>query len=58
MDEFVQTLITGAPNLIVALWVIFWQSRRIERMESLLFTLVAECYNLPEGDENRDDGGS
>jgi len=48
VDEFVQTLVTGAPNLIIAIWVIAWMHRRIEARDKLLFDLLKQCYNLPD----------
>jgi len=53
MDEFVKSVITGAPNLIVALWVIWWLTRKIERSDALLIELVRQCYKLdePEGSD-------
>jgi len=33
MDELVTSLITGAPNLAVALLVLFWQHGRIKQLE-------------------------
>lgn len=39
MDDILQNLITGVPNLAVALLVLFWQQRRIDSLEKQLQTL-------------------
>lgn len=33
MDEFIQSLIVGAPNVAVALIVLYWQHKRIEALQ-------------------------
>jgi len=33
MDELAKTVILGAPNLVVALWTLFWCFRAIERKQ-------------------------
>jgi len=48
MDELLKTLVTGAPNLIIAIWVIGWMHRRIEARDRLLFDLLRQCYDLPD----------
>jgi len=47
MDDLLKSIILGAPNFGVALVVIIWASRLIERMvdaqEKLVTTLIATC---------------
>lgn len=54
MDEWVQSLITGAPNLAVALLVIYWQERRINRMEAHLRRLNEFLLRMPVDKEETD----
>ena len=56
MDEFVQGLITGAPNLAVALLILFWQQRRINKYEDEKQQLVEHLLQqLAERQANDDD---
>lgn len=42
MDELLKTLVTGAPNFVVAIAVIVWASRLIEKMVDAQLRLVDE----------------
>lgn len=50
MDEFIQGLITGAPNLAVALLVLWWQHRRINALQNHILEQNRRLLNMPEKD--------
>lgn len=54
MDELLSTLITGAPNLIVALAAIYWLSKRMDKMLDLLILLAKR--ELCDDDQSFIDG--
>lgn len=35
VDELIKQVVLGAPNLAVALAILYWQSRRLDRMIDL-----------------------
>jgi len=52
MDELIKVLITGAPNFLVAIAVIVWASRLIEKMvdaqQRLIDQLILKCDQVYE----------
>jgi len=60
MDEFWQTVIVQAPNVLVAMVVLYWMSRTIERLlavqERLIDTLISvrAQEKAPTGQEETD----
>lgn len=56
MDDLVTSLITGAPNLAVALLVLFWQHGRIKQLEDEKQQLVEHLLDqLANRDADDDD---
>jgi len=58
MDELLKTLITGAPNLFVAIWVIWYDKRLIDRFLAQQDKLIDRLLVLlpdPEADSQTDD---
>lgn len=61
MDEFLQQLILGAPNLIVAIAVLLWARENINRkddyiraMNERLLALLEECYRAEANEPVKD----
>ncbi len=55
VDEFIQGLITGAPNLAVAIWIIFLQHRTIRRLEAHVLRINAHLLSLPPANKEETD---
>jgi len=66
MDEVLKQVILGAPNLVVALWVIWWSFKRLEQMtterDKLIDELLAMCTQnrllLQAANGRRDDSAA
>lgn len=48
MDELLTEILLGAPNLIVALVVIVWMSRKLDRVLDVLLTILIEQVDRTE----------
>lgn len=42
MDELLKQVIAGAPNLIVAIAALYWLSRKLDAILSVLLTLLVD----------------
>lgn len=55
MDELLQSLVAGAPNLAVALVVLYWQHRQIKELVCFQRRIIEHLLSLPADDQKETD---
>lgn len=51
IDDLLQTLILGAPNLAVAIWVIYRQQKQIDTLQSQISRYLDDCLDEEEQEQ-------